>query len=235
MNLNELQETSKTKLAQRALKEHYNVKIDLGKLDSKMTREMLGKVRGALKEAQTSKKLHESHQSPAYLKMIMMEQMLSNHYSDMNNGAPAIIVESEELAQAQVILGVQTIVDDLQKELEKINRLNIEQLTAVVQGISNEYGDAESKQFKETVGAALEQLEQTISSTKDTVQEAMKMLTGEVSAEIGADVGAELGGAPGAEMGAELGADIGTNDDAAADEMLEPEEEDLGPAGRELR
>jgi uncharacterized protein (UPF0335 family) len=241
MNLNELTENSKTKLAQRALKEHYNVKVDLSRLDSKSTREMLGKVRSALKEARDSKTLHESHQSPAYLKMVMMEQMLASHYTQMRLGPHNIVVESEEIVQAQVIIGAQSIVDDLQKMLEKVNRLNVEQLSAVVQGISNEYGDAESKQFNQTVGESLTTLQQTITSSKQAVQDALNVLTGEGvtggelgGAEIGADVGAELGADLGGPEGAELGAELGGDDGAELGaDLTEPEE--VGPAGRERR
>jgi gas vesicle protein len=240
MNLNELTENSKTKLAQRALKEHYNVKVDLSRLDSKSTREMLGKVRSALKEARDSKKLHESHQSPAYLKMVMMEQMLASHYTSMKLGPHNIVVENEEVVQAQVILAANDMVDSLQKMLEQISKMKVEDLNAVVQGISREYGTAESEQFNQTVGEALGQLEQSISASKQSVQGALTQLTGEAppnaemgaelgGAEVGAELGAELGGPEGAELGAELGGEEG-----AELPELEPEEE-FGPAGRERR
>ena len=79
MQLNEFHEKNKARLASRALKEHYSIDTDLSKLGAQQTRTMLTKVRGLLSEARAGRKIHESHKNPAYLKLIMMEQMLTNH------------------------------------------------------------------------------------------------------------------------------------------------------------
>lgn len=234
MNLNELQENSKTKLAQRALKEHYNVKIDLDRLDAKATREMLGKVRSALNEARKEKTLHESHQSPAYLKMLMMEQMLENHFADMNVEPYSIVVENEETQQAKVIVAVSGLSDRLQKMLQQVSKIRVEELAALTDGITNEYGTAEGQTFQQTMNDALSQLEQAISSTKEATDNSIGILTGDSAT-------APAPAAPEAPVGDELDMSMDTEiagpDEIEADsEELEIEEpEELGSAGRAKR
>lgn len=236
MNLNDLRENKRGKLAIKVLRENYGMRLDFGKLNHKEVAKMLNKVRGLINETRATSRIHASHQNPEYLKLLMMEQALSDKLRELRYRA-RIIVENEEVQKSQVILAAQDMIDSVQKMLEQISKMNVEELPAVVDGISNEIGSNESEQFNQSVGTALNTLQQALSTAKQEVQGALSTITGGAPA-MGA--GGELGGmeAPAGEM-PEMpmgGAEAGGEELPELPELPEePEEEEPANIGRERR
>lgn len=231
MNLMEFQ-GNKTTLAKKALKEHFEVDLDLAKLDQKKTRSMLSRVSGLLKEARRSGS--QAQTTPSYLKLVMMEQMLSNHYQDIRVQT-SIVVENEEVEKSQVILAAQDLVDQIQKMIEQVSKMNAEELPAVVSGISNEIGTAESESYNQSTGQSLTTLLQSLTTAKADLTSSLGQITGAESVESpeAFDAGVEDG-----VEDADL--DMGDEMDMSGEEELpalpEPDETDeIGSAGRELR
>ena len=233
MNLTELAQPKK-KQAQRALREHFEINIDLNSMNAQKTRSMLTKVRGLLKESARS--VHGTNASPAHLKLVMMEQMLSQHYSDIRVQS-RIVTENEEVEKSQVILAAQDLIDQLQKMVEQISKMNAEELPAVVSGISNEIGTSESETYNQSVSEALTTLLAAVTTAKGSLTSSLGVITGD-----GGDMGGDMGF--GGEEETDISGDIELPDGGeeefndeetdALPELPEPEEE-LGGAGRELR
>jgi hypothetical protein len=230
MNLQELQENKKSKLVERALKEHYSVDLNLEKLDMVNAKRMLGRVRGLLKESRAGRSVHRSHENSSYLKLVMMEQALSDRLNDLREQAK-IVLENEEVQKSQVILAAQDMIDSMQKMIEQVSKMNAEELPAVVEGIQNEFGVQESEQFNTSVSETLTTLQSSLSQAKTALTGALNGITGAAPA---ADMGMEMPGAP--DMGAEPGMDAG-GELPELPELPEPDEEpeDMGGAGRETR
>lgn len=232
MNLQELQVNKKTVVVKRALREHYNLDMNFDNLNLNQSQKMLVKIRDLLKSARSDKKIYESQQNPAYLKLVMIEQALVEHINDLRSNPVKIVVENEEVQKSQVILAAQEMIDTLQKMLEDISKMNVEELNAVVQGMSSEFGSDQANQFNSAVGQTLTELQQNIKTAKESIQQSLGTVTGDTMAmpqEPGMDAG--LGAAP----------DMA----AGADEMPEPDMPEVEPepepepsekaAGRERR
>jgi hypothetical protein len=167
----------------------------------------------------------------------MMEQALQHHFSDVRI-QPRIVTENEEVEKSQVILAAQDMVDQVQKMIETVSKMNAEELPAVVDGVSNEIGTNESESYNQATAEALTTLLSALTTAKGSLASALGQITGGAAP---ADFGGGDEGLPGAEPGGlgdegegggapELGGDL--------PELPEPEEEepeDLGNAGRELR
>ena len=236
MNLNELTQPKKRQ-AQRALREHFEINIDLNSMNAQKTRGMLSKVRGLLKES--SRSAHGTNASPAHLKLVMMEQMLSQHYSDIRVQA-RIVTENEEVEKSQVILAAQDLIDQLQKMVEQISKMNAEELPAVVSGISNEIGTSESESYNQSVSEALTTLLSAVTTAKGSLTSSMGQITGEGGGDMGGD-DMGFGGGEEEEFSGEEPLPGGGEEEFSGEEeadimpeLPEPEEE-LGGAGRELR
>ncbi len=228
MNLQELQESKKTKVVKRALREHYEINIDFDSLSIDQTQKMLAKTKDLLGETRKSS-THEKQNSTTYLKLVMMEQALSDRLADLRNPAK-IVVENEEVQKSQVILAAQDMVDSLQKMLEEVSKMNVEELNAVVMGMKNEFGTAEGDTFNQAVSQALTTLQSAITTAKDQVTSAVGALTGDGGMPAGG-MGDDLG----VDMDAEMDAEIAPIEEPAAEEPPVEEPEDIGGAGRERR
>lgn len=238
MKLTELSPSKKTS-AQRALREHYEVNVDLDRLDSKKTRSMLTRVRGLISEARAKTGERNVYNDPSFNKLMMMEQMLSTHYDDLRT-VSRIVVENEEVQKSQVILAAQDMIDQIQKMIEQVSKMNAEELPAVVTGITNEIGTTESQQFNTSAGQAISTLQQSLADAKSSMTTALSAVTGDSAGEVPEpfDAGAEdteMDAELDAEVG-DLGGDMGDMGDEELPELPDLEdEEDLGGAGRELR
>lgn len=232
MKLTELSPSKKVS-AQRALREHYEVAVDLDRLDAKKTNSMLSRVRGLINETRERVSESKIHNDPGFNKLLMMEQMLSNHYEDLRV-VNQIVVENEEVQKSQVILGAQDLVDQIQKMIEQVSKMNAEELPAVVTGITNEIGTTESEQFNSSASEALSTLQQALATAKNGVSGALSTITGESQGEIPEpfDAGADMSELPADDE--EVDVDV---EDEEIPELpdLGDEEEDMGAAGRELR
>ena len=227
----------KKKQTQRALREHFEINIDLNSMTASKTRAMLTKVRGLLKES--ARTAYGTNASPAHLKLVMMEQMLSQHYGDIKVQT-RIVTENEEVEKSQVILAAQDLIDQLQKMVEQISKMNAEELPAVVSGISNEIGTSESESYNQSVSEALTTLLSAVTAAKGSLTSSMGAITGEGGGDMGGDMGGDDLGFGGGEeeFSAEEPLPGGGEEEFSGEEEMpelpEPEEE-LGGAGRELR
>jgi hypothetical protein len=233
MKLNELHQP-KTVLLKKALKENFETSIDTSKLDMKTTRSMLTKVKGLISESRVADGAQHNYRNSAYMKLVMMEQLLGDHYAQLRV-EPRIVLENEEVQQAEVVLAAQSMVDAVQKMIEQVSKMNAEELPAVVDGISGQFGTSESQSFNDTVAQTLTTLQASLTTAKTELSGSLGQITGEETAdafsgdEMSADVDAEMGDE-------ELDLDMEEPADDMADmpELPEPEE-NLGGAGRELR
>lgn len=244
MNLNELQENKKTKIVKRALREHYELNLDFDSLNLRQVRKMLGGVRGLLSDVRGSKNIYESQSNGGYLKLVMMEQALSDRLADLLSNKPRIVVENEVVLQSQVILAAQDMVNSLQKMIEDVSKMNVEELNAVVTGMKNEFGTEQGEQFNVAAAGTLSSLQQALSDAKISLEGALNAVTtgeappvpgSDLDADLSADLGAEAGAEAGEELGAQAGEEIGSELSAEMPETEPEPEEDLTAAGRERR
>jgi len=139
-------------------------------------------------------------------------------------------LKESEVQQAQVVLAAQDMVDKMQSMLEDTTEMQFKELPALVDSIRNQIGMEQATQFNTDVTAALQGLVQNLQGSKQQLETALGVVTGQPAAldtsmaasgmpgatpppapdaEMGADLGAEMGADLGAEMGAEEPAPAG--------------------------
>lgn len=134
------------------------------------------------------------------------------------------MLKESEVQQAQVVLAAQDMVDKMQGMLEDVSELQFKELPALVDSIKNQVGIDQATQFNTDVSGALTALMQTLQGTKQQLDAALGVVTGQAApaAEIpGMDAGADLDAAAGADLDADAAASVGDEmddlDDMAAD------------------
>jgi hypothetical protein len=138
-------------------------------------------------------------------------------------------LKESEVQQAQVVLAAQDMVDKMQSMLEDTTEMQFKELPALVDSIRNQIGIEQATQFNADVTAALQGLVQNLQGSKQQLETALGVVTGQpapldtsmaasgVPGEVPAPVpGAEMGADIGADVGADVGAEMGAEEPAPA-------------------
>ena len=146
-------------------------------------------------------------------------------------------LKESEVQQAQVVLAAQDMVDKMQSMLEDTTEMQFKELPALVDSIRNQIGIEQATQFNSDVTAALQGLVQNLQGSKQQLETALGVVTGQPAALDTSMAASGMPGAapapmPGAELGAEVGADVGA--DLGAEMGAEMGAEEPAPAGAAL-
>ena len=243
MKLQELA-ASPTKQAAKVFESYFGGRIRLNTISRRQTRDLLGRVRGLVQEHRKTPEFHKSEKNPTYLKLIMLEQVLTKkmhedvmpmagvipttttttsnpaqaqqqrkkaladqitaitkQIEEMNkqkaalqqamNNPSAVAMENRkhnrlyrrlqesEIQQAQVVLAAQDMVDRVQKMLEDVTSMQFKDLPALCDQVKNEVGVEQSVQFNTDANAALGGLVQNLQASKQQLEQALGVVTGQ--------------------------------------------------------
>jgi len=219
----------------KVLKEQYEMPFNVDNMSMSSTRTMLTKVRGLMNESKQSHDYHNSQASSSYMKLVFMEQALSDHYNELRSlPQPRIMVENEEVEKSQVVLAAQDMVDQVQKMLEDVGQMQVKELPALVSSIESEIGVQESQAYNDAVSAQLDTLSAALKESTTALKNALNGVTGQAvdaAFDAGADLGAEAGMDAGLDAGLDADADMGADADIDMGADLPDEEPEMAPTG----
>ena len=124
-----------------------------------------------------------------------------------------------EVQQAQVVLAAQDMVDKMQSMIEDSTEMQFKELPALVDSIKNQIGPDQAAQFNNDAQAALSGLVQNLQGSKQQLEQALGVVTGQGPVP-GADAGMTP---PGGDMGL-AGPAPGEEEVGVAAELPAPEE-----------
>lgn len=208
MRLSEMNNQPRADKINKVVESRFGFKIDYKNLTFKKA---FGIVQGLNETLDRAKRTHGAHtaeQNPQYMEMFMVRESLNRW---MVENRQQLIVESE-MAKSEAILAAKDMVDSIQDMLEKIGKMQNEQLPALLDTIRDQIGDQQAGAFKGAVTPLLQQLWQSISDGRAQADTAARNLTGEGGSAMGMGMGGEFGAAPapapgfGADEGDEFGA-----------------------------
>ena len=133
--------------------------------------------------------------------------------------------EASEVQQAQVVLASKDMVDQVQKMIEDASAMQFKDLPALVDQIRNEVGYDQATQFNADATAALSGLVQNLQGSKQQLEGALGVVTGQAPQVPGQDLGAAPALDAGADLGAELPPEGEEELDVDADLDIDAEEE----------
>lgn len=121
MKLNELDARRQTKTIAQVFESHLGKRLDVENLAPKQARYLLGRVQSLVNEHRRSHSFYTSERDPSYLKLMMMEQALRSHLSEMGTTPMAIDVNDPKTQQTmKKAESGQTLNPDEQKTMTAI-------------------------------------------------------------------------------------------------------------------
>jgi molybdopterin converting factor small subunit len=140
---------------------------------------------------------------------------LEQHRTRLNEG---------EVGNAEVLLAAKDMVDSVQDAIEKVGKMQNEQLPQLLDSIRDQIGSEQSEAFKSAVGETLSTLMQNLQAAREGVDNGVRVLSGEqvdqpmtMPGDQGADMtgsDTELPPAPGSDLDADETDGFGATDAA---------------------
>jgi hypothetical protein len=179
---------------------------------------------------------HTAEKNAKYMELMLVKEGI-DRWLNSEQG----LFESE-MGRSEAVLAAKDIVDSVQDMLEKISKIQNEQVPALIDTIRDQIGGEQAEQFKTTISPCLTELYTALSSARETSDTSVRALAGEEVANT-MDMGlggdqlpsmADTGmGDAGLDAGSDFDSDMPPADDAfgATDSAVGGQEE----LGRERR
>ena len=200
MKLTEMGVKPTTKQMKKVMESRFGFAVDYNNLTLKKAYTMANAISESLSQVKRTHHAHHVETDPRYMEMFMVRESLHRW---MVENKSRIIAESE-MAKSQAILAAKDMVDSIQDMLEKISKMQNEQLPALLDTIRDQISTDQAEAFKGSVGPLLQTLSQTLQDGRETADSAARSLAGEQVAQpmdMGGQQGEQGGQQP--EMGAE--------------------------------
>lgn len=127
-----------------------------------------------------------------------------------------------DAAEAEITMAARGIVDELQDVVEKLGKIQNDQLGPLADEMAYTHGPEQAESFKSSVDQAIAGLLDSARSTKDSVNSAALVLSGEAPASDMEPATTEIGGDMEDDMKDDIEADLSGGDEASSGEVDEP-------------
>ena len=171
---------------------------------------------------------HTAEKNAKYMELLLVKEGLDKWLNSEQG-----LMESE-LGRSEAVLAAKDIVDSVQDMLEKISKIQNEQIPALVDTIRDQIGSEQADAFKNAASPVLAELWQALSTARENTDTAVRQLSGEqVAAPMDMGMSADTGMAGTVPPEGGLDSDLDTDTDGfdATDAAVGGDEE----LGRERR
>jgi hypothetical protein len=155
---------------------------------------------------------HTAEKNPKYMELMLVKEGL-DRWMHSEHG----LFESE-MGKSEAVLAAKDIVDSIQDMLEKVSKMQNEQLPALVDTIRDQINADQAEAFKSATAPLLQTLWQALSTSREQADTASRVLAGEQTPANDMAMGG-MEPAMGAEPAPELGAPPEGDSDFDSDEF----------------
>ena len=220
--------TKSTRKINKLMESRFGFAINFSNLTVAKAERLSETITANLDKIRHSVDLHTAERNPRYMELLTVKEGLSTWLEQHRQQ----LVEGE-VGNAEVLLAAKNMVDSIQDAIEKVGKMQNEQLPELLDSIRDQVGAEQAEGFKNAVGTTLETLMQNLQTAREGVDGGVRILTGEQVDNPMAMPGDDLSGgdaglppAPGSDLDADETDGFGATDAAVggAEEL-----------GRELR
>jgi hypothetical protein len=188
MKLSEMSQTSAKKI-NKVLESRFGFAINYDNLSIAKAQRLGETISLNLNKIRHSADFHRAETNPRYMELLTVQEglntWLTEQHQQLNEG---------EVGNAEVLLAAKDMVDSVQDTIEKVGKMQNEQLPQLLDSIRDQIGSEQADAFKNAVGATLDQLMQNLQAAREGVDSGVRVLSGEQLDNPMALPGDELGG-----------------------------------------
>lgn len=204
MNLNQLSPGPSSSKMNNILQTRFGFKLDYSRMTygkaqalSNLVAENIGRIR-------RSYGVHTAERNPKYMELLMVRESLGRWMRENQH-----LMEGE-IGKSEAILAAKDMVDSIQDMVERVSKMQVEQLPALIDTIRDQIGMQEADSFKQSMGDLLTNISQALGEARETADTSARALAGEQGASMmPSGMPAEPMGGPDLDAAAMPGAPVG--------------------------
>ena len=178
MKLAEMSMTSSRKI-NKLMESRFGFAIDFSKLTVEKAEKLSETISANLDKIRHSVDLHTAETNPRYMELLTVQEGLNTWLTENSNKESNEIITEGEVGNAEVLLAAQNMVDSIQDAIEKVGKMQNEQLPELLDSIRDQIGSEQAEGFKNAVGTTLDTLMGNLQSAREGVDGGVRILTGE--------------------------------------------------------
>jgi hypothetical protein len=173
MKLTEMSQKS-TKKINKLMESRFGFSLNFNQLTVEKATKLSETITQNLNKIRHSFDIHTAEKNPKYMEMLTVREglnaWLDQHYQQLNEG---------EVSNAEVLLAAKDMVDSIQDVIEKVGKMQNEQLPQLLDSIRDQIGSEQADGFKASVGGTLSTLMTQLQSAREGVDQGVGILTGQ--------------------------------------------------------
>lgn len=173
MNLKDINPVISSQKMNSLMNTRFGFKIDFNRLSYGKALNLSNTISENLNRIRHSYGMHRAEKNPKYMELLMVRESLNKWLNENRN-----LMEGE-LGKSEAILAAKDMVDSLQDMVEKVSKMQVEQLPALIDTIRDQMGPQNADQFKSSMGQLLTDLSGTLAQARETADSSARQLAGE--------------------------------------------------------
>jgi hypothetical protein len=203
MKLQELAVTRPTKQIAKVFESHFDQRLSFDSMNRNQMRGMLQRVRGLVNEHRASPAFHYSEKNPAYLKLMMMEQALTQQLREYGAtapgtpgapSAPGATAALNTVQQQQKKKQMQDEIKQKQKEIAELQKAMMNPTMAAENNTGNFLRESEIQQAQVVLAAQdmVDRVQKMLEDTTEMQFKELPALVDSIKNEVGMDQAAQF-------------------------------------------
>jgi hypothetical protein len=200
MKLQELAVTRPTRQIAKVFESHFDQRLSFDSMNRGQVRGMLQRVRGLVSEHRASPAFHHSEKNPAYLKLMMMEQALTQQLREYGapgatpGADPAATAALSTVQQQQKKKEMQDQIKQKQKEIADLQKAMMNPTMAAENNTGNFLRESEIQQAQVVLAAQdmVDRVQKMLEDTTEMQFKELPALVDSIKNEVGMDQAAQF-------------------------------------------
>jgi hypothetical protein len=118
--------------------------------------------------------LHTAETNPRYMELLAVQESINTWLDEQRTQ-----LNEGEVGNAEVLLAAKNMVDSVQDAIEKVGKMQNEQLPELLDSIRDQIGNEQAEGFKNAVGETLATLMTNLQQAREGVDNGVRILSGE--------------------------------------------------------
>jgi uncharacterized protein YicC (UPF0701 family) len=127
-----------------------------------------------LNKIRHSVSLHTAETNPRYMELLAVQESINTWLDEQRTQ-----LNEGEVGNAEVLLAAKNMVDSVQDAIEKVGKMQNEQLPELLDSIRDQIGQEQADGFKNAVGETLATLMTNLQQAREGVDNGVRILSGE--------------------------------------------------------